>query len=83
MESFFASDAYRAAAQDQAKYVKQIFPFPERAAYTFVYNGEMTLSGQRSSTVAELITSIGATNQLKSDITALMLAGPQSAAKSG
>jgi EthD domain-containing protein len=83
MESFFASDAYRAATQNQAKYVKQICPFPERSAYTFVYNGEMTLAGQRSSTVAELITNIGATNQLKSDITALMLGGPQSAAKSG
>jgi EthD domain-containing protein len=83
MESFFASDAYRAATQNQAKYVKQICPFPERSAYTFVYNGEMTLAGQRSSTVAELITNIGATNQLKSDITTLMLGGPQSAAKSG
>ena len=81
MESFFASEAYRAAVQGQAKYVKQISPFPERSAYTFVYNGEMTLSGQRSSTVAELITSIGATNQLKSDIAALMLTGPQSVAK--
>jgi len=83
METFFASEAYRAATQDQAKYVKQICPFPERSAYTFVYNGEMTLAGQRSSTVAELITSIGATNQLKQDITALMLGGPQSAAKRG
>ena len=83
MESFFASDAYRAAVQDQSKFVKQLCPFPERSAYTFVYNGEMTLSGQRSSTVAELITSIGATNQLKSDITTLMLGGSQSAAKGG
>jgi hypothetical protein len=83
MESFFASDAYRAATENQAKYIKQISPFPERSAYTFVYNGEMTLAGQRSSTVAELITNIGATNQLKSDITALMLGGPQSAAQRG
>jgi len=43
----------------------------------------MTLAGQRSSTVAELITNIGATNQLKSDITSLMLGGPQSVAKGG
>jgi len=83
METFFAGDAYKAATQNQAKYVKQICPFPERSAYTFVYNGEMTLAGQRSSTVAELITNIGATNQLKPDITTLMLGGPQSAAKSG
>ena len=82
MESFFASEAYKAAVQNQAKYIKQICPFPERSAYTFVYNGEMTLAGQRSSTVAELITSIGATNQLKADITALMLGDDESVARS-
>jgi hypothetical protein len=73
METFFASDVYQTATADQAKYVKQICPFPERDPYTFVYNGEMTLAGQRSSTVAQLITRIGAVNQLKSDITNLML----------
>lgn len=73
METFFASSEYAKATEGQAKFVKQISPFPERSAYTFVYGGAMTLSGQRSSTVAELITAIGATNQLKSDITALML----------
>ena len=49
--------------------------FPERSSYTFVYNGQMTLAGQRSSTVAELIVSTGAVNQLKPDITELMLGG--------
>jgi hypothetical protein len=73
MEQFFASEVYAAAVKDQAKYVKQLSPFPERTAYTFVYNGQMTLSGQRSSTVAELITNIGATNQLREDIAHLML----------
>lgn len=73
MEHFFASEEYAEAVKDQARYVKQISPFPERTAYTFVYGGEMTLAGQRSSTVAELITGIGATNQLKGDIVALML----------
>ncbi|MDZ4798638.1 MAG: EthD domain-containing protein [Bryobacteraceae bacterium] len=74
-EKFFASDAYATAVADQAKYIKQIFPFPERSAYALVYGGKMTLAGQRSSTVAELITSIGATNQLRDDITSLMLGG--------
>jgi hypothetical protein len=83
MESFFASDAYTAATANQATYVKQISPFPERSAYTFVYNGAMTLAGQRSSTVAELITSIGAVNQLKADITGLMLGQLASAQAKG
>lgn len=73
MESFFASQEYATAVKEQAKYIKQLNPCPERTAYTFVYNSQMTLAGQRSSTVAELITSIGANNQLKDDVTALML----------
>jgi hypothetical protein len=75
MESFFASPEYAAAVADQAKYVKQICVFPERSVYTFVYDGAMTLAGQRSSTVAGLIADIGATNQLRDDIASLMLGG--------
>ena len=73
LENFFASDIYAAAVHDQAKYVKQLSLFPERRAYTFVYDSQMTLAGKRSATVAKLITSIGATNQLKEDISTLML----------
>ena len=73
MEKFFASTEYAVATKDLAKYVKQFLLFPERTAYTFVYDSKMTLAGQRSSTVAELIASIGATNQLKDDVTTLML----------
>jgi hypothetical protein len=72
-EKFFASGEYANATREAPQYLKQVRPFPERTAYTFVYAGEMTLAGQRSSSVAELITEIGAVNQLKEDITALML----------
>jgi alkylhydroperoxidase/carboxymuconolactone decarboxylase family protein YurZ/limonene-1,2-epoxide hydrolase/catechol 2,3-dioxygenase-like lactoylglutathione lyase family enzyme len=72
METFFASKEYAKAVKDQANYVKQLLPFAERTAYTFVYNGKMTLAGQRSSKVANLIEKVGATNQLKSDIVSLM-----------
>jgi hypothetical protein len=73
MEGFFASDAYAAAVKDQAKYVKQMSAFPERDPYTFVYDGRMTLAGQRGSRTAELITDIGATNQLAADIVELVV----------
>jgi hypothetical protein len=73
MESFFQSPAYAEAVKGQAQFVQQISPFPERSAYAFVYDGQMTLAGERSSTVAELITNIGATNQLRDDIRGLML----------
>jgi len=82
LETFFASSAYQAALKDQGKYIRQLSPFPERSAYTFVYGGQMTLAGQRSSSVAELITSIGATNQLRDDISTLMLGG-SAASKAG
>jgi hypothetical protein len=72
MESFFASDEYAAATVEQSPHIKQICPFPERSAYTFVYNAHMTLAGERSSTVAALIREIGATNQMKDDIASLM-----------
>ena len=72
-EKFFTSTQYKAATRDAAKYIKQMQAFPERTAYTFVYDGKMTLAGQRSSSVAELIEGIGAVNQLKEDIKSLML----------
>ncbi len=71
-EKFFASADYLAAAENISQYIEQINPFPERTAHTFVYSGKMTLAGQRSSTVAELITEVGAINQLQEDIVALV-----------
>jgi len=68
MEHFFASQEYAGAVRDQARFIKQVSPLPERDAYTFVYNGRMTLPGQRGSRTAELITHLGATNQLRRDI---------------
>lgn len=72
MEKFFASKEYVNAVKDMAKYVTALYPFPERTTYTFVYDGKMTLAGERSAKVAELITNIGATNQLREDIVSLM-----------
>jgi hypothetical protein len=73
METFFASEAYAAAVKDQATYVRQVSAFPERDPYTFVYHGKMTLTGQRGSRTAELITNIGAINQLQDDILDLIV----------
>jgi hypothetical protein len=72
MESFFASDDYAAAVKDQPRYVKQMSPFPERAPYTFVYDGKMTLAGRRGSRTAELISQLGAINQIQNDIARLI-----------
>ncbi|MEA5574983.1 nuclear transport factor 2 family protein [Anabaena sp. UHCC 0451] len=74
-EKFFASSEYLAAIKDAAKYIKQIQPFPEKTTYTFVYDSQLTLAGQRSAKVAELINNIGATNQIQNDIVSLMVGG--------
>jgi EthD domain-containing protein len=76
MEEFFASEAYANVTRTQARYIQRLHVFPERTAYTFVYDDQMTLAGQRGSTAAELIRSIGAVNQLRDDVTLLMLNGP-------
>jgi hypothetical protein len=74
MESFFKlCPEYASACKDQAKYIKDFYPFPNRSTYTFVYDSQMTLSGQRSSTVAELISNVGAINQLEEDVVDLMI----------
>jgi alkylhydroperoxidase/carboxymuconolactone decarboxylase family protein YurZ len=78
MDRFFASPQYTAAVKNLPQHVKQMRVFPERSAYTFVYNGRITLAGQRSSSVADLITTVRATNQLRDDVTELMLKGPSS-----
>ncbi len=72
-ERFFSSSEYAGAIREASYYLQQIRSFPEKTAYTFVYDSQMTLSGQRSSSVAELITGIGAVNQLREDIQSLIL----------
>lgn len=73
MKRFFASEEYVAAVRNQAKYIKQIATFSEQNTYTFIYESKLTLAGQRTSTVAELITNLAATNQTQDNIVNLML----------
>jgi hypothetical protein len=73
MELFFASTEYKDTEADQAKFIRQISVFPERTAFTFVYDNLITLAGLRGSMVAGLIKELGAINQVKDDIINLML----------
>lgn len=68
MNQFFASEEYSATVEDQSKYIRGIHTFPEREIYTLVYNGKLTLAGQRSYAVAETITKIGAISQLQDEV---------------
>jgi hypothetical protein len=73
LESFLASPDYKATEATQSQYIQAIATFPTHFVNTFVYEGKMTLAGQRGSSVAQLITKIGAINQLQPDIVDLML----------
>ena len=53
--------------------IDMIKPSAERFAATFVRDHQMTLAGQRGSSVSQLITSLGALNQIRDDIHHLML----------
>ena len=72
MERFFASSEYQSTIADQPKFIRQISVFPERTAFTFIYNDKMTVAGLRGSNIADLIKNIGAINQLKDDIVKLI-----------
>lgn len=73
MEQFFASNEYEKASRELNRYVKKLVVFPELTTNTFVYDGAMTLAGKRGSYAAQLITSLGAVNQLGKDIERLVL----------
>ena len=72
-ERFFASPEFTKALHDGAILIDMIKPCPERFAATFVRDHQMTLAGQRGSSVAQLVTDLGAVNQIRDDIHHLML----------
>lgn len=72
-ESFFASQEFHSALTDGAFMIDMIKPCEERFAATFVKDHKMTLAGERGSSVAQLVTSLGALNQIRDDIKNLML----------
>ena len=72
-ERFFSSEEFTKAFSDGAFMIDMIKPSAERFAATFVRDHQMTLAGQRGSSVSQLITGLGALNQIRDDIHHLML----------
>ncbi|WKN44827.1 EthD domain-containing protein [Tunicatimonas pelagia] len=73
MERFFASAEYQEVSAELEHFVGKLVAFRERTANTFVYRGQMTLAGKRGSSVAQLITELGAVNQLEEPLEKLVL----------
>jgi len=72
-ETVFASQGYREAFTSGKGMIDMIKPCHERFTATFVSHHKMTLAGKRGSSVAQLITDLGALNQVRNDIDSLML----------
>jgi len=73
LRTYLASDEYKSMTVEMAKYIKSFQPYPERSKATFVYNGSATLAGQRGLSGALAIEKLGAINQIRDNVTQLML----------
>lgn len=72
-ELALSSPVYEQATAELGSMLNVLKPFPEATAYTFVYESAMTMAGMRGSSTAQLIEKLGATNQLRDDITKLLV----------
>jgi hypothetical protein len=72
-ETVFANSAYLDALAKGSNMIDMIKPCHERFTATFVSGHAMTLAGKRGSSVSQLITELGALNQIRDDIDNLML----------
>lgn len=80
MSRTFASTEYTAIAAEQPKFIRQIHTYTVNT-YTLISGGELTLAGVRGYHEAELITRIGAANQLEDDVVRIMTSELQQPAK--
>ncbi|MDR8401847.1 EthD domain-containing protein [Paraburkholderia sp. USG1] len=70
-KSLFSSSTFKEVLGDQARYVDAIGAYLVTGFYTFVRDGQPTLAGLRGSRPAELITALGAVNQLDATVTGM------------
>jgi hypothetical protein len=73
--TFYASDAFVAATNGLADHVAHARAFAVSGVYTYVRDKTLTLAGLRGSRPAQLITQIGAVNQVQADVRHLLLTG--------
>jgi len=73
--TFFASDAFVAAASGLATQIAHATAFPVSGVYTYVRDRTLTPAGLRGSRPAQLIERIGALNQVQEDVRHLLLKG--------
>ena len=69
--SLFASPLFKEMFKEQTQHVNAVGVYLVTGFYTFVRNGQLTVAGLRGSRPAELITRVGAVNQLDDKVMAM------------
>ena len=72
---FLASAVFARTLRSQASVVASATAFAVSGVYTFVRDGQLTTAGLRGSRAAELITRLGALNQLSPEVERLLRTG--------
>ncbi len=70
-----ASPAFVKLHEGQGKHVSKLAAFKVSGVYTYIRDGELTTAGLRGSRAAELITALGAINQVQPDVVKIMKTG--------
>jgi hypothetical protein len=70
---FFETDTFRSTLKHQTEVVSHVTPFGVSGVYTFVRDSQLTTAGLRGSRVAELISRLGAANQVTAEVENLFL----------
>lgn len=72
-QSLFASALFKEVLAEQTRHVDAIGVYLVTGFYTFVRDGQATLAGLRGSRAAEIISNVGALNQLDYDVMAFFM----------
>lgn len=73
MASLHDSSDWKDMVPEQRRHIREAHAGLVTKTYTWLYHGEMTLAALRTAAVADQIRRIGAINQLRPDVTNLML----------
>ena len=77
--TFFASEVFTATAAGRKQHIRYASAFAVSGVYTYVRDSQLTLAGLRGSRTAQLITTLGAINQVAPDVEHLIQHGVMAA----
>lgn len=73
--SFYDGELFRGTLADQKAHISHATAFAVSGVYTYVRDKQLTVAGLRGSRPAQLIETLGATNQIADDVRRLLFSG--------